>query len=301
MDRPTVARAASWAATRHDVVSVPQAVALGLSAQSVRRLVRRGTWQRLHRGVCWTRPACPVPTATALVAARLFAGGLTVPAGVVGGRSAARLWGWDDSRTPWVPELVLPPESRRAQPPGVRYRWHRLADADVAVRGGMPLTSAERTLRDLAPRLPFDEMLVMADAALRSRSTDRATVTALADGVPRAHREALLAADGRAESAFESRVRAELIRAGVAPPVLQYVVRSAGGGFIGRVDLAWPERRLVVEADGAAVHASAMALRDDVRRQNALVAAGWTVLRFTWADLGAIAGRVRAALAAAAA
>ena len=51
-----------------------------------------------------------------------------------------------------------------------------------------------------------------------------------------------------------------------------------------------------MEADGAAVHASAAALRSDLRRQNALVAAGWTLLRFTWADLGRIAAPVREAM-----
>lgn len=298
MDSPAVVRTEAWAAARHDVVSVPQARALGLSPQSVGRLVRRGAWVRLHRGVCWTRPTERLPPSTALVAARLFAGGLTTSAGVVAGGSAARLWGLDDSHTQWTPELVLPHDARRPQPPGVRYRWSRLSATDVTKRVGIPMMTVDRTLRDLAPRLSFDEMLVVADAALRTRSADRAAVLSAADMLPRRHRQALLAADARAESAFESRVRAELIRAGVLPPVLQHVVRGAGGHFLGRVDFAWPERRLIVEADGAGVHASAAALRDDVRRQNALVAAGWTVLRFTWADLGTIAGRVTAVLAA---
>ena len=52
-----------------------------------------------------------------------------------------------------------------------------------------------------------------------------------------------------------------------------------------RVDLAVPELRLAIEHDGRAVHEQPGVFRDDRRRQNALVAAGWTVLRFTAADL----------------
>lgn len=47
-----------------------------------------------------------------------------------------------------------------------------------------------------------------------------------------------------------------------------------------RVDLAIPEARIAVEVDGAVVHASAAAQDADHARQNALVAEGWTVLRF---------------------
>jgi len=39
-----------------------------------------------------------------------------------------------------------------------------------------------------------------------------------------------------------------------------------------------------LEADGAAFHSDPPALFRDRRRQNLLIAAGWTVLRFTWAD-----------------
>lgn len=102
-------------------------------------------------------------------------------------------------------------------------------------------------------------------------------------------------ADGRAESPFESRVRAELITARLPPPDLQHVIDD-GDRFLARVDLAWPSHRLAVEADGAGVHASAEALRADLRRQNLIVAAGWRLLRFTWADLGRIAPAVHAAL-----
>ena len=51
------------------------------------------------------------------------------------------------------------------------------------------------------------------------------------------------------------------------------------------VDLAFPAFRLAVEIDGWAWHVDRDRFANDRRKGNALVAAGWTVLRFTWSDL----------------
>lgn len=48
---------------------------------------------------------------------------------------------------------------------------------------------------------------------------------------------------------------------------------------------SFDDARLIVEIDGFAFHSAGADFQRDRTRQNALVAAGWTVLRFTWADL----------------
>lgn len=68
--------------------------------------------------------------------------------------------------------------------------------------------------------------------------------------------------------------------AGVPAPVSQYVIRDAAGGFLARVDLAWPDRRVALEYDGV-WHADAVQLRADRRRLNRLTAAGWIILHVT--------------------
>ncbi len=97
---------------------------------------------------------------------------------------------------------------------------------------------------------------------------------------------------------MESVLRWLLHEAGVRLPVVQYEIRD-GAGFVGRVDMAWPDRRLVVEFDGDG-HRERDVFVDDLRRQNRLVAAGWTVLRFTSADVlgrpGDVVTAIRAAL-----
>jgi very-short-patch-repair endonuclease len=70
------------------------------------------------------------------------------------------------------------------------------------------------------------------------------------------------------------------------------------------VDVAFPAAMLAVEVDGRAWHSDARTFVADRRRQNLLVNAGWTVLRYTWADLtdrpGSVLAEIRSALSRAA-
>lgn len=101
---------------------------------------------------------------------------------------------------------------------------------------------------------------------------------------------------------LESLCRVLLLNAGLGPPQTQLVVRDRTGKWIGRVDFAWADARLVVEADGFAFHADRKSYRADRRRGNALVLAGWRVLRFSWEDVmehpDEVVAAVRQALAA---
>ena len=58
-----------------------------------------------------------------------------------------------------------------------------------------------------------------------------------------------------------------------------------GDGLIGVGDVVFASAKLVVEVDGLAFHVTPERFQRDRQRQNRLVAAGWTVLRFTWRDL----------------
>ena len=58
----------------------------------------------------------------------------------------------------------------------------------------------------------------------------------------------------------------------------QYQVR-ANGKLIARVDLAYPEARLVIEYDSDQWHTGVVRRHEDADRRNQLRAAGWTVSR----------------------
>lgn len=174
---------------------------------------------------------------------------------------------------------------------------------DVTSVEGAPVTKPARTLADLSLTFSLVETVVQLDAALHAGITTEAALAAMAvrrAGRPGAERfrRALELSDGKAESPPESRVRVQIVTAGLPPPEVQADLTDHHGRFLARADLYYPDLRLVIEYDGDN-HRDR--LQDDNRRQNLLLAAGYGILRLTAADLRAgreaIAQQVRAARA----
>jgi hypothetical protein len=84
-------------------------------------------------------------------------------------------------------------------------------------------------------------------------------------------------------SELERRARALFQEAGL--PVPAFEVEVGGADWIGRVDCLGRAERVVVELDGRRHHGGVVARAADRRRDNALAAAGWRVLRITWDDV----------------
>ena len=81
---------------------------------------------------------------------------------------------------------------------------------------------------------------------------------------------------------METRLRWLLTAAGLPRPEVQAKIADSSARFIGRVDLYYPDARLVLEYDGGH-HRERMV--DDNRRQNQIVNAGYRILRYTSADI----------------
>ena len=77
---------------------------------------------------------------------------------------------------------------------------------------------------------------------------------------------------------------AERVELTVTPTVGAPVVGAVIAGH--RADFAWPGHRLIVEVDGWAAHGHRLAFERDRARDLAHQAAGWTVVRLTWRQLG---------------
>jgi very-short-patch-repair endonuclease len=173
--------------------------------------------------------------------------------------------------------------------------WSALPGRQVVVRAGVRTTSPGRTWLDLAATLPPGALLSVTDQMLARRyprsAFDRLVASGRGARGVRTARRVLPVADRRAGSPMESVLRWLLHEAGLPAPDLQYVLRDPSGAFLGRVDLAWPQRRVLVEFDGD-VHRERRVFVDDLRRQNGLVLTGWTVLRFSSADVLGRPGRV---------
>jgi hypothetical protein len=263
-------------------------------------------WQLRHRDVLRSSRDTYLPLLDASeLLHRVRAVQLGAPAGaVVSHQTAASLFGLqiplvrEDSRV----HLTVPPPTR------VRHRADRcihvsmVPTSQVQRRSGVDLTSPGRTWLDLAARVPAASLLAISDQML-ARGYPRAGFDRVLASVGRVRgkrmaREVLASADPLAGSPMESVLRWLIQEAGLPRPVLQHVVRGDDGSFVGQVDLAWPDRRVLVEFDGN-VHRERSVFVDDVRRQNGLVLAGWTVLRFTSADVLGRPERVIAAIKAA--
>lgn len=223
---------------------------------------------------------------------RLAAVMLTAPQGaVLSHGTAAALWGIEIPMQPTNDrrvDLIVPATSRAESRRDRRVHHAPLDDDEVTRLGSFAVTVRARTWRDLAGVLQPPALLAVTDQLLADGCPVR-DLRGVLDRRPTGRgsaraRAVLPVADPRAESPMESVLRWLLHAAGVPAPDLQFVVRSSGGAFLGRADLAWPDQKVLVEFDGD-LHRRRDVFVNDVRRQNALVAAGWTVLRFTSADV----------------
>ena len=158
--------------------------------------------------------------------------------------------------------------------------WKRLAKAVEAARRS-DLVSWSSLIATLARH------------ARRGRhGTRRLRAVILSD----AHRDEVTDTD------MELLVLSLLREADLPEPVLHHRVQVEGR-FAAEVDLAYPQWKVAIECDGD-IHLRPDVRERDLPRQNDLVLAGWTVLRFSWERSRlrpeAIVREVRAALGRAA-
>jgi hypothetical protein len=158
----------------------------------------------------------------------------------------------------------------------------------VEWRWSVPVTTPARTWRDLAAVLEPAALLAVTDQLLdvlcRPADLERALTRAPSGRGAARCRRVLAVADPRVDSPMESVTRWLLHDAGLPRPTLQYRVLDDGGRQIGFGDMAWPGHKVLVEFDGD-VHRERRVSVNDLRRQNRLVLEGWTVLRFSSADV----------------
>lgn len=257
---------------RHCPFTTAEARAGGLSASSL----RGSEWRHVFRDV-WVHSSVEDTTAMRVEAAKLVLG----QDGFICGLTAAWIYGVDvqDGRglLVWVGRRTG--DWRRVRP-GCLVREITIEAGDLDRVDGCWVTSPLRTAFDCARWLSLSEAVVVADAfahaglmtceehAAYTRTHRRLRGVAQADVVAD-----LL--EPLSESPMESRLRVLLVRSGFETPVAQYVVRNDLGEFVARADLAFPDRRIIVEYDGT-LHWEQR--RADDRRRDAIRALGWTVL-----------------------
>ena len=281
---------------------LPHGIFIGSHAVAEGLLTRKqlaGLYRRLLQNV-YADPALPDDHQT-----RARGVGLVMPPdAAIGGHSAAAWYGAALSSVTDPVLVVAPSGCSWDGPRGVRVHRTNLHPSEVTTtEDGVRLTAAGRTAWDVATLESTLTAVCLLDAMLHEGAlTDSALVTEILGrrGQWRSSRaiNLLPLVDGRAQSPPESRVRVACARAGLPRPVPQYVVVD-GGAWLGRVDLAWPDAKLIVEYEGA-YHFDGLQIVKDDGRYARLVAAGWRVVRLSSVDLrdlDAVVARIGAALA----
>ena len=262
------------------VISRAQLLAAGLSRHQAATLLRTGAVVGVHPGVY---RAAAAPETTAALHWRLP---VTVPTD--------------------VDVTLRHPRSVQART-GVRVHRYGFTSQSVTQVDGLPITARATTIVDLA-RTEAPQVA----QSLVDRSVQAGWITvpqlerAGAVGARRTGNGQLLRLVQRCESGSTYGLRSSLLRrydarspaqaeserilhrllggAGLRGWIPQYRVRLPSGFAF--IDVAFPHAQVAIEVDGRQFHGShSERFENDRSRQNALMQAGWLVLRFTWTML----------------
>jgi very-short-patch-repair endonuclease len=263
----------------HRIVSGRQLNVIGLDKSAIARRVSEGRLTRLHHCVYLVGP--PPPSLHGKWLAAVIACG---DGAVLSHRHAAMLWDIRGTDRADV-DVTVPGNARRQQAGITVHRTRSLHPDDTTIIDHIPVTSAERTLLDLADVLPPHQLQRAYEQAEKVRIIDHAKLRALAarsNGrrglkqlLPLLEYDPIPATEAWSEL---ERLFHDLVRAGGLPPYQRNVVIE---GDPSPVDACWPQARLVVELQSYEHHSGRDEFERDHAKRARLTAGGHTVLPLT--------------------
>ena len=181
---------------------------------------------------------------------------------------------------------------------GLRYHRAQLRPDEIDWIDGLPVTTAARTVVDLATLLPRDQTAKLVDQALIEAV---ATWEEIADAAAGQHRRGVANVrralgtkpdPGRPRSRKERWLLRVIRTAGLPEPVMN---RNAEGYLL---DAHWPEHKVAAEFDSAKYHTAPGRFVNDRRKWNDLRETGWALVLLTEDDsVDEAAERLRKAFA----
>lgn len=254
---------------------------LGYSDPAINGLVSRGRLIRLHGGSVYR-----VAGSSETHEGSKWAAVLSVGA-PLSYRTAAQMWELPVRLDGYV-HVTRYGRKRIDWPAGVRVHRVLLDPSAVTERDGLPVTTRTGTLLDCLGSLHINEATALADRAKQQCWLDRADLEHRLKRQPgrwgnQQLRSLLDTIGDDAHSEAERRLHTLLRGAGITGWKANFAVTVPGGRFV--IDVAFVHQRIAIEIDGYGPHSSREAFQGDRTKSNLLIAAGWTVLRFTWSDL----------------
>jgi len=213
----------------------------------------------------------------------------TGPQAVLSHWSAAALWMIRPNSRALV-DVTTPHKSRSWD--GIK-RHHKALPADeVTVHEGIPVTTAPRTIFDLAATEDVDAVTAMLRESEHRNLWDRLSLPDLVQRYPgrRGVKKVRLALQrvtaeppGRTRGKLEERFAPFLRWHRLPMPRFNDWILLGPKRY--QVDCHWPGTGQIVELDGWETHRTRSAFRDDRERDRRLRVAGYSVTRLTWNQL----------------
>jgi very-short-patch-repair endonuclease len=258
---------AELASRQHAVISLAQLEQAGLGRHAVAHRVKAGWLRPLHRGVYLVGPL-ESPHSRAMAA-------VLATDGLVSSYPAAVLWDWRPPRE--GPMHVIAAGRSRA---GIIVHHTALDPRDITRRHGIPVTSAARTILDLAATERTAELeRALNEAGLQRRVSPRSLNEQFSRYPHHRGTAALRKAietEPRLTRSDLERIALGLIRRARLPEP-ETNVRVEGH----EVDLLWRDHGVIVEIDSWAFHSMRSSFEQDRRRDQRLTTAGYRVIRIT--------------------
>lgn len=171
------------------------------------------------------------------------------------------------------------------------HRAHDLLDWHRTVVEGLPVTTIERTVVDLAKTRSVRHIGAIVDDLVSSQRLNLDALEAVARCVARRGKpgsvtmrtvlQRRLGID-RSESELERRGRKLIADAGLPLPHSEYLIPWAPHR---RFDDAYPSIRLAIEWDSIRYHGTLSSFDADRERDRLVILHDWRILRFTWKDV----------------
>jgi hypothetical protein len=202
-------------------------------------------------------------------------------------------------RPPPLPHVLTPPGRNRRGQLG-RVHAGVVSSRDRCSVDGVPCTSASRMVIDVASLLDRTTLERVVDDLFCGGRASPESVLASLDRAGRRGRRGVGLLDSvlavwvegiEPGSAAEVRFLRRLVEWGIDDAVTQYEIRDPAGGFVARVDVASPRRRLGFEYDSDRWHNPRHWEREEARRARVL-ALGWRLEHANKRDLLPSATRI---------
>jgi hypothetical protein len=280
---------ADLAAAQHGVFTIGDARLAGLSKDQIDGRVG-ASWLLIYDGV-YRVSGSPVTWRSNLRAATWAAG----EGAAISRRSATAIYDLPTGRRD-LTELTCVRWKRTVRPGLVVHESTRLDPRDIRLVDGIPVTTPERTVLDIAALHPWPNYLeFVVQAARRKRLLTYESTQSMFDRNARrglkgvsALREVLERWDPSSrptESEMETMLLQALRRHGLPEPVVQYDVIDVAGQFVARTDAAYPAFRIAIEYDSKQEHSDEFQIERDNDRRNRLLRARYVVISARHADL----------------